>query len=122
MSLFGIPIFPEQASTFAKDVDALYFFIIAVSSFFALVVAVVVIYLGIRYRRRHAGEVGARIEGNLPLELVWSTTSALRFFAGVRSFGLSSALVPRPFMEYLSVTSVMSASDFAVTLNVRVRG
>jgi cytochrome c oxidase subunit 2 len=72
MSLFGIPIFPEQASTFAKDVDALYFFIIAVSSFFALVVAIMVIYLGVRYRRRHAGEVGARIEGSLPLELLWS--------------------------------------------------
>ena len=72
MSLFGIPIFPEQASTFAKDVDALYFFVIAVSAFFALVVAVLVVVFGIKYRRRHAGEVGARIEGNLPLELLWS--------------------------------------------------
>ena len=40
MSLFGIPIFPEQASSFAMDVDALYFFVVAVSSFFALLVAV----------------------------------------------------------------------------------
>jgi cytochrome c oxidase subunit 2 len=72
MSLFGIPIFPEQASTFAQDVDALYFFIIAVTSFFALVVAVLVIAFGVKYRRRHEGEVGARIEGNLPLELLWS--------------------------------------------------
>ena len=38
MKIFGIPIFPEQASTFAKDVDALYFFIFAVSAFFAVVV------------------------------------------------------------------------------------
>jgi cytochrome c oxidase subunit 2 len=72
MSLFGIPIFPEQASTFAKDVDALYFFIIAVSSFFALLVAVLVIVFGVKFRRRHEGEVGARIEGNLALELLWS--------------------------------------------------
>jgi cytochrome c oxidase subunit 2 len=72
MSIFGIPIFPDQASTFAKDVDMLYFFILAVCSFFALAVAVSVIYFGLRYHRRHEGEIGARIEGSLPLELLWS--------------------------------------------------
>ena len=72
MSLFGIPIFPDQASTFAKDVDALYFFIFTVSAFFALAVALSVIYFGIRYHMTHDGEIGARIEGNLPLELLWS--------------------------------------------------
>jgi cytochrome c oxidase subunit II len=68
----GITLFPERASTFAADVDALYFFIVAVSAFFALSVAVAVIYFGIKYRRRQAAGVGARIEGNLPLELLWS--------------------------------------------------
>jgi cytochrome c oxidase subunit 2 len=72
MSLFGIPIFPDGASTFARDVDALYFFILAVTSFFSLVVAVTVIYFGVRYRRTHKGQIGARIEGNLVLELLWS--------------------------------------------------
>ena len=65
MRLFGIPVFPEQASTFAMDVDALYFFVIAVSAFFALLVAVLVIVFGVKFHRRHEGEVGARIEGNL---------------------------------------------------------
>jgi cytochrome c oxidase subunit 2 len=68
----GVTLFPEQASTFAADVDALYFFIVAVSAFFALVVAVAVVYFGFKDRRRHPAEVGARIEGNLPLELLWS--------------------------------------------------
>jgi cytochrome c oxidase subunit II len=72
MHIFGVPIFPDQASTFAKDVDALYFFILAVTAFFALAVAVAVIYFGIRYHKTHDGEIGARIEGNLPLELLWS--------------------------------------------------
>ena len=72
MSLFGIPLFPEQASTFAADVDALYFFIFAVCALFATGVAIAVIWFGIKYRRRHEGEIGARIEGNLPLELLWS--------------------------------------------------
>lgn len=72
MGSFGIPLFPEQASTFAKDVDSLYLFIVATSAIFALGVTVAVIAFGIIYRRKHAGEVGARIEGNLPLELLWS--------------------------------------------------
>jgi cytochrome c oxidase subunit II len=72
MSVFGIPIFPEQASSFAMDVDILYFFIVAVSAFFALLIAVLVIVFGIKFRRRHDGEVGARIEGNLPMELMWT--------------------------------------------------
>jgi cytochrome c oxidase subunit 2 len=72
MGSFGIPLFPEQASTFASDVDALYLFIVSVCAFFALVVSVAVVVFGLVYRRRHEGEVGQRIEGNLPLELVWS--------------------------------------------------
>src|SRR6476646_7782884 len=66
MTIFGIPIFPEQASVFAKDVDALYFFLIATCAFFAVVV------LGIKYHRTHEGQIGARIEGNLPMELLWT--------------------------------------------------
>jgi len=42
MHIFGVPIFPDQASTFAKDVDALYFFILTVCASFALAVAVAV--------------------------------------------------------------------------------
>jgi cytochrome c oxidase subunit 2 len=72
MRIFGIPIFPDQASTFAKDVDALYFFIFAVSAFFALVVAMLIIYFGVRYHKSHDRQLGARIEGSLPLELLWS--------------------------------------------------
>jgi cytochrome c oxidase subunit II len=72
MSLFGIPFFPEQASSFAMDVDALYFFVVAVSAFFALLIAVLVIAFGVKFHRKHVGEVGARIEGNLPMELLWS--------------------------------------------------
>jgi cytochrome c oxidase subunit 2 len=72
MRIFGIPVFPDQASTFAKDVDALYYFIVAVCAFFALAVAVSVLYFGLRYRKSHPAEVGANIEGSLPLELMWS--------------------------------------------------
>jgi cytochrome c oxidase subunit 2 len=86
----GIPLFPEQASSMASEVDALYFFIIAVSVFFASAVVFFMVLFGIKYRRRHEGEVGARIEGSLPLELAWSFIPAVialgMFFWGAKVF------------------------------------
>ena len=68
----GIPLFPEAASSFAAEVDALYLFIFAVSAFFTVAISMAVVFFGVRYRRTHAEEIGAHIEGSLPLELVWS--------------------------------------------------
>jgi cytochrome c oxidase subunit 2 len=86
----GIPLFPEQASTFAAKVDALYFFIVAVSAFFTLAVSAAVLFFAIKYRRKHAGEVGAHIEGSLPLELTWSIIptiiSMVMFIWGAKLF------------------------------------
>jgi cytochrome c oxidase subunit II len=68
----GISLFPEAASSFASEVDALYLFIVAVSAFFTVAVSIAVVAFGIKYRRKHAEEIGAHIEGSLPLELAWS--------------------------------------------------
>jgi cytochrome c oxidase subunit 2 len=68
----GTPLFPAQASTIAPRVDNLYFFLIAVSAFFSVLVTVLVIVFAIKYRRRRATEVGAAIHGSLALELVWT--------------------------------------------------
>ena len=68
----GIPLFPEQASSFAAEVDALYIFIVAVSAFFTIAVSAAVVFFAIKYRRTAPGQVGAHIEGSLPLELAWS--------------------------------------------------
>jgi cytochrome c oxidase subunit 2 len=68
----GIPLFPDQASTLAPRVDNLYFFIVAVTAFFALVVTIVVIVFAVKYRTDDPLAVGARIHGSIPLELAWS--------------------------------------------------
>jgi cytochrome c oxidase subunit 2 len=73
----GLSLFPEQASSFAAEVDALYIFIVAVSAFFTVAVALAVLFFAFKYRRRHAEEVGAHIEGSLPLELAWSIIPTL---------------------------------------------
>jgi cytochrome c oxidase subunit 2 len=68
----GISWFPEQASSLAADVDNLYYFITAVTAFFAIVVTICVIYFAAKYRTSDPMAIGARIEGSIPLELAWS--------------------------------------------------
>jgi cytochrome c oxidase subunit 2 len=65
-------LFPQQASTMAARVDALYFFLIAVSTFFSLLIAGLIVYYAVKYRRRSPDEVGANIHGSLVLELTWT--------------------------------------------------
>jgi cytochrome c oxidase subunit II len=68
----NFPFFPQQASTQAGEVDALYFFLVAVSTFFSLLIAGLIVFFAIRYRRRHRQEVGYAIHGSLALELMWT--------------------------------------------------
>ena len=70
--LSGIPLFPEQASNLAPEVDNLYFFVTAVTAFFALLVVVFVIYFAIKYRDPTGEKVRAPITGSILLELGWS--------------------------------------------------
>lgn len=70
--LSGIPLFPEQASNFAPEVDKLYFFITAVTAFFALLVVVAVIVFAIKYRDRTGQKVGSPIHRSVLLELGWA--------------------------------------------------
>src|SRR5262245_45089746 len=73
----GTPLFPPQASTMAPRVDALYFFLIAVGGFFSLLIAGLIVFYAIKYRRRSAAEVGASIHGGLVLELTWTIVPLL---------------------------------------------
>jgi len=70
--LSRLPFVPQQASTVAADVDGLFFFLVAVSAFFAVLIAVMLVYFAIRYRRRSASDRPHAIEGALGLELLWT--------------------------------------------------
>ena len=83
----GISLFPEQASSLAADVDSLYYFITAVSAFFAIVVTVFVIYFAAKYHTSDPLAVGARIHGSIPLELAWSI---IPFLITIVIFGWSA--------------------------------
>src|SRR6476661_67382 len=66
------PLFPERASTMALRVDALYFFLLAIAVVFSLLIAGLIVFYAIKYRRRSAGAVGTRIRGGMVLEVTWT--------------------------------------------------
>jgi cytochrome c oxidase subunit 2 len=67
----SFPLFPEQASTIAGRVDALYYYLLGVSGFFILLIFSLIFYFAIKYRRRSEGEQPPQISANLPLEVTW---------------------------------------------------
>ena len=70
-------LFPTQASTMAGRVDNLYFFMLAVTVFFSVLVAALVVTLAVKYRRRKADDVGANIHGSTALEVIWTAIPLL---------------------------------------------
>jgi cytochrome c oxidase subunit 2 len=70
----GLPLFPEQASTVAAGVDALYFFQVAVTLIMSGLIFLCVAWFAIRYRRRSESERPRPIHGSMQLEIFWSAT------------------------------------------------
>jgi cytochrome c oxidase subunit II len=66
-----VPLFPEQASTIAHHVDWLYLFLVAITAFFSLLVAALILFFIIRYKRTPDREA-EQIHGSTLLEIVWT--------------------------------------------------
>ena len=79
-----MPLYPEQASNFAPQVDNLVFFMISVCLFFAVAICVAVIYFFFKYQRKQPDEIGVPIHGDLRLEITWIV---LPFFLLLAMFG-----------------------------------
>jgi len=67
-----IPLFPEQASTFAWQVDALYFYLVAITLFFSFLIIGVIAVFFVKYRERDKFATPPQIEGSTVLEVVWT--------------------------------------------------
>jgi cytochrome c oxidase subunit 2 len=70
--LNGSPLFPESASTMAGRVDALYFFLLAIAVFFSVLIAGLIVFYAVRYRRQAPNEIGTTIHGGMILEITWT--------------------------------------------------
>jgi cytochrome c oxidase subunit 2 len=56
----------------AGRVDALYFFLVGLAVFLSLLIAGLIVFYAIKYRRRSPDDIGANIHGSLLLEIGWS--------------------------------------------------
>ena len=85
-----LPLFPEAASRIAPQVDALFFAWSAISLFFTILIAALIVYFMVRYRRRSVDEVGQPERAPYWLEIGWSIVplviSLAMFFWGARVF------------------------------------
>jgi len=68
----NFPFFPQAASEQAGQIDALYFFLVAVTAFFTALIALMVVVFAVKFHRKHDDEVGEAIHGSLALELLWT--------------------------------------------------
>jgi len=70
--MWNFPFIPEQASTASGEVDALFYFLVALSIFFSMVIIVGLVVSAVRYRKgSKATRQGAK-DDYLPVELLWS--------------------------------------------------
>jgi cytochrome c oxidase subunit II len=68
----GFQIFPDQASSFAPRVDAVYIFLVAISAFFTILIFLAIVFLALYYRRSAVRNRKRRVGAKLwILEALW---------------------------------------------------
>jgi cytochrome c oxidase subunit 2 len=61
----------------ATRVDHLYFFLVALTAFFSILIAGLIVTYAIKFRRRSPDSIGGRIHGGLILEITWTVIPLL---------------------------------------------
>jgi len=77
--LSDFPLWPEQASTIASDVDALMTFLCVVTGAVSVLIFVVIFYLAIKYRRTPENQLAQDYEPPKALEAAWIIIPFLLF-------------------------------------------
>lgn len=81
---------PEQASSIAEEIDALYMFLVAVSGFFIVLIAFLIIYFAIKYRRGSAADRRQGESHFFLMELSWVVVplvlSLIMFYQGAKLY------------------------------------
>ncbi len=101
----NFPLFPERASALAGQVDGLYFFLVAVSAFFTILIFVTIFVFAVKYRHENNPHP-TQIEGSLPLELTWTLIPlgiCMIFFAWGSLIYFQEGRAPRGAMEIYGV-------------------
>lgn len=97
-----IPFLPEQASTYAWMVDALYGYLIFWTVLFTVLISATIIYFVLRYRRRSPFEVPRPVAGSIKLESMWTIIPffiAMSMFVGGATVYFTQYRQPKNGME-----------------------
>jgi len=100
--LFWFPFLPESASTVSGQVDALFFYLVGVTIFFTVLIAGMVIFFAIKYKRRTPFEIPRPIAGSLKLETMWTVIPfiiAMSMFVWGADVYFKQYRMPRDTME-----------------------
>jgi cytochrome c oxidase subunit II len=98
----SVPFSPEQASTFAPHVDALYAYLLLITIFFSTLITVLLIFFAVKYRRRQPDEVPRPRHGSMVLELTWTVIPlliAMTIFVWGASTYFKAYRIPKQAME-----------------------
>jgi cytochrome c oxidase subunit 2 len=126
---------PEQASTVAPQVDLFFFFMVAVSGFFSLLIAGLIIYFAIRYRdtrpmeHRSAADVEDPVthghgESLIVIEIAWTVIplaiAMVMFFWGTSLF-FTLSRPPAGAMQVNAVGGVREINALHVPIGQNVK-
>src|SRR3954451_6949636 len=106
MNLLHRILFPPQGAHTASRVDQFAAFMLVVTAFFTILIATLIIYFAIRYRRTPANRIPTQIPGSLTLEITWTVIPFLltmvMFIGGTRVF-VAAYYTPPGAMEVFVV-------------------
>jgi len=86
----GFRLFPEQASTHAPRVDLLYLVLVGLAVFFSVLIAAMIVYFSIKYRRGNTGVDRTPVQGHAyGMEIAWMV---IPFVVNMAIFGWGAKL------------------------------
>jgi cytochrome c oxidase subunit II len=69
--MFDFPLFPDQASTMAREVDELYLFELGVAGFFTVLIFLLIVGFAVHYRRRSRADRSNPPTASKVMEVTW---------------------------------------------------
>src|SRR5438270_97757 len=69
--MWTFPLFPDQASSVAGLVDAVYLYVLGIVVFFTVLICVLILFLSVRYRRGARADRSNPLLTSLWLEVLW---------------------------------------------------
>lgn len=82
----SLNLLPPTASTYATQVDYLFWVMVAICGVVTFGIALFIVYCAIKYRRKHADELPPQITNNYKVEAAW-TVIPLLIFLGMFGWG-----------------------------------